>query len=92
MNQTVAKLAVDSLIENGVRNLYCVPSVQNDPFFDKVFDRTDVLRPIHARHEQGAVYMAFGGGFSDRKTTCLSQCQITDLRMNNRTKNSKWPF
>ena len=67
MNQTVAKLAVDSLIENGIRNLYCVPSVQNDPFFDKVFDRTDVLRPIHARHEQGAVYMALGAALATGK-------------------------
>lgn len=38
MNQTVAKIALDSLIENGIRDLYCVPGVQNDPFFDTVFD------------------------------------------------------
>ena len=72
MNQTVAKLAVDSLIANGIRDLYCVPGVQNDPFFDKVFDRTDVLRPIHARHEQGAVYMALGAALATGKPQAFS--------------------
>ncbi len=72
MNQTVAKLAVDSLIANGISDLYCVPGVQNDPFFDKVFDRTDVLRPIHARHEQGAVYMALGAALATGKPQAFS--------------------
>ena len=67
MNQTVAKIALDSLIENGIRDLYCVPGVQNDPFFDTVFDWRDVLRPIHARYEQGAVNVALGAALATGK-------------------------
>lgn len=64
MPQTVAQLTVESLIANGIQNLYCVPGVQNDPFFDALFDRTDILKPIQARHEQGAVYMALGAALA----------------------------
>ena len=60
MTQTVASLLVDSLIEARFNQLYCLPGVQNDPFFDALYDRQQELVPIHARHEQGAAYMALG--------------------------------
>ena len=57
---TVAELTVATLIANGIDTLYCLPGVQNDPFFDALFDRSADLRPVHTRHEQGACYMANG--------------------------------
>ena len=34
MSRNVAELVVDALIENGIEQLYCLPGVQNDDFFD----------------------------------------------------------
>lgn len=45
---------------NGIDTLFCLPGVQNDPFFDALYDRTNAIRPIHARHEQACAYMALG--------------------------------
>ena len=64
MPRNVAELAVEFLIQNGIDNLYCLPGVQNDPFFDALYDRREVLRPIQARHEQGAAYMALGAALA----------------------------
>ena len=64
MKKTVASLIVDSLIANGVTTLYCVPGVQNDHFFNAIYDRQDELKPLQTRHEQGAVYMALGAALA----------------------------
>ena len=64
MPETVAELVVETLIENGIENLYCLPGVQNDDFFDALYDRQNRLRPIAARHEQGAAYMALGAALA----------------------------
>ena len=64
MTQTVASLAVETLIANGIDNLYCLPGVQNDPFFNALYDRRDALAPIQSRHEQGAAYMALGAALA----------------------------
>ena len=64
MGLNVAELAVESLIANGIDTLYCVPGVQNDPFFNALYDHTDRLRPLQARHEQGAAYMALGAALA----------------------------
>ncbi|MCF8531544.1 MAG: acetolactate synthase [Reyranella sp.] len=60
--QTLATAqAVVSMLEvNGIDTIYCLPGVQNDPFFDALYDRTNAIRPIHARHEQACAYMALG--------------------------------
>ena len=67
MKQTVASLVVDSLVANGIDSLYCVPGVQNDAFFDALFHRRDTVRPVQARHEQGAAYMALGAALATGK-------------------------
>ena len=54
MTTTIAKLAVEALIANGIEQLYCLPGVQNDHFFNALFDHTDAITPIQTRHEQGA--------------------------------------
>lgn len=64
MTQTVASLTVETLIANGFTDLYCLPGVQNDPFFDALYDRRDVVAPIQTRHEQGAAYMALGAALA----------------------------
>ena len=61
---TVADLVADSLILNGISDIYCLPGFQNDDFFDAVYHRSDALVPISARHEQGAAYMALGAAMA----------------------------
>lgn len=56
---TVAGLVIDGLRTSGIDTLYCLPGVQNDDFFDALVDAPDI-RPVVARHEQGAAYMALG--------------------------------
>ena len=55
-----AQTVLSMLEVNGIDTLFCLPGVQNDPFFDALYDRTNALRPIHARHEQACAYMALG--------------------------------
>ena len=39
----VAELVIRSLIKNKIDQLYCLPGVQNDPFFDTLYDYTDSI-------------------------------------------------
>ncbi|TAJ28456.1 MAG: hypothetical protein EPO67_16200 [Reyranella sp.] len=57
---STAQATVSMLEVNGIDTLFCLPGVQNDPFFDALYDRTNAIRPIHARHEQACAYMALG--------------------------------
>ena len=72
MTYTVAQYIVDSLIANGINHLYCLPGVQNDDFFDALYDKQDQLTPIHTRHEQGAAYMAMGAAMATGKPQAFS--------------------
>ncbi len=67
MKPTVAEFAVKMLIANEFDQLYCLPGIQNDYFFDALFHHTDRLAPIHSRHEQGAAYMATGAALATGK-------------------------
>ena len=67
MHHTVASFLVDTLIANGIDQLYCLPGVQNDNFFDALYDRKNELIPIQTRHEQGAAYMATGAALATGK-------------------------
>ena len=60
----IADLVAEMLIANGIDQLYCLPGIQNDGFFDALFDRTDWITPIQTRHEQGAAYMATGAALA----------------------------
>ena len=57
---TTAQAVVSMLEVNGIDTIFCLPGVQNDSFFDALYDRTNAIRPIHARHEQACAYMALG--------------------------------
>ncbi len=64
MSTTVADLVVQALRQNGIETLYCLPGVQNDDFFDALYDHRDSLRPVQVRHEQAAGYMALGAALA----------------------------
>ncbi|TBR27339.1 MAG: acetolactate synthase, partial [Reyranella sp.] len=64
---STAQTVVSMLEVNGIDTLYCLPGVQNDPFFDALYDRTNAIRPIHARHEQACAYMALGHAMATGK-------------------------
>ena len=64
MNTTIVTFAVKALIANGIDQLYCLPGVQNDHFFNALFDHTDMITPIQTRHEQSAAYMATGAALA----------------------------
>ena len=58
--RTIAQHILDGMKATGIRQLFCLPGVQNDPFFDAVVDARDWLEVIVTRHEQGCAYMAMG--------------------------------
>jgi acetolactate synthase I/II/III large subunit len=64
---TTAQAAISMLELNGIDTLFCLPGVQNDSFFDALYDRTNAIRPIHARHEQACAYMALGYAMASGK-------------------------
>jgi len=57
---TGGEAAVKSLHAHQVKTLFCIPGVQNDWFFNALYDGGEGIRVIHTRHEQGAAYMALG--------------------------------
>src|SRR5580692_5830888 len=64
---TTAQAVVSMLELNGIDTLFCLPGVQNDSFFDALYDRTNAVRPIHTRHEQACAYMALGYAMASGK-------------------------
>jgi acetolactate synthase-1/2/3 large subunit len=64
---TTAQAVVSMLELNGIDTIFCLPGVQNDGFFDALYDRTNAIKPIHARHEQGSAYMALGYAMASGK-------------------------
>ncbi len=63
-NMTAAEATVASLIAHGVETLYALPGVHNDFLFEALFKASDQIRTVHARHEQGAAYMALGAALA----------------------------
>lgn len=66
-SRSTAEIIIDSLVGAGIDTMYCLPGVQNDPFFDALWHRQKELKPIHSRHEQGAAYMAMGAALATGK-------------------------
>lgn len=69
---TTAHSVVESLLAHGIRTVYAVPGVHNDPLFDAFYHARDRLRVIHARTEQGAAYMALGAALATGAPQVLS--------------------
>ena len=57
---TGGEALVHSLIAHGVDTLFGLPGVQNDYFYNALYDARDRIRVIHTRHEQATAYMALG--------------------------------
>ena len=71
-----AQTVLSMLEVNGIDTLYCLPGVQNDPFFDALYDRTNAIRPIHARHEQACAYMALGHAMATGKPSAMEESML----------------
>ncbi|MDC7787759.1 thiamine pyrophosphate-binding protein [Rhodoplanes sp. TEM] len=61
---TTADAAVAALLAHGIDTLYALPGVHNDPLFDSLWRNAERIRTLHARHEQGAAYMALGAALA----------------------------
>ena len=57
---TGGQALVKSVVANGVDTLFAIPGIQLDALFNALHDAAGEIRVVHARHEQGAAYMAFG--------------------------------
>ena len=66
--KTGGEALVHGLLSHGINTIFGVPGVQNDHFYNAVYDAGDQIRHIHARHEQGAAYMALGYAQASGKT------------------------
>ncbi len=64
---TGGEAIVHSLLAHGVDTLFGLPGVQNDYFFNALYDQGDKIRVIHTRHEQATAYMALGYALSSHK-------------------------
>lgn len=67
IEMTTGEATVAALLVNGFDTVYALPGVQNDHLFDALQKASDRLRTIHARHEQGAAYMALGAALATGK-------------------------
>ena len=63
--KSAAEIVVESLAVNGIETLFCLPGIQNDPFFAALYDSE--IKAINARHEQGVAYMALGAALATGK-------------------------
>src|SRR5262249_58286930 len=61
---TTGEAAVAALVAHGIDAVYALPGVHNDPLFDALFKAGERVRTVHARHEQGAGYMALGAALA----------------------------
>ena len=61
---TTAEAIVESLVRHGIDQIYALPGVHNDHFFDAIHRSEGRLRVLHTRHEQTAAYMALGAAMA----------------------------
>ena len=69
---TTAEATVGTLLAHGLDTVYALPGVHNDHLFDAFQRAGDALRVVHARHEQGAAYMALGAALATGKPQAYS--------------------
>ncbi|MEM6744837.1 MAG: thiamine pyrophosphate-dependent enzyme [Pseudomonadota bacterium] len=63
----IARMTVAAMQAHGIERLFCLPGVQNDDFFDALYDAQGAIRPFVARHEQACSYMAVGAELATGK-------------------------
>lgn len=72
---TGGEAVVKSLVKHDIDTVFCLPGVQNDYFFNALYDEIEggaEIEVIHTRHEQGAAYMALGYTLSTGKVGLYS--------------------
>ena len=67
---SVADVTIEALRGLGITQLFCLPGIQNDDFFNALVDARDIT-PIVTRHEQGAAYMAMGASQATGKPSAF---------------------
>jgi acetolactate synthase-1/2/3 large subunit len=63
-DMSTAEATVATLLSHGINTVYALPGVHNDHLFDAFQRAGDRLSLVHARHEQGAAYMALGAALA----------------------------
>ncbi|MDE3114318.1 MAG: hypothetical protein KGL26_01845 [Pseudomonadota bacterium] len=58
--KTTGEAIVETLVANGVDTVFGLPGAQTYPLFDALYQHSNTIRTVGARHEQGIAYMAFG--------------------------------
>ncbi len=64
---STAEATVETLLAHGIKTVYALPGVHNDHLFDAFHRAGERLTVVHARHEQGAAYMALGAALATGK-------------------------
>ncbi|MCP5149810.1 MAG: hypothetical protein H6983_22920 [Ectothiorhodospiraceae bacterium] len=65
---TGGQAMVEALIEHGVDTVFGIPGIQLDPLYDAFHARSNQIRLVHTRHEQGSAFMAMGYAQSSERT------------------------
>src|SRR5665647_1288949 len=71
-DMSTGEATVEALLAHGIDTVYALPGVHNDHLFDAFARAGDRLRVVHARHEQGAAYMALGAALATGKPQAYS--------------------
>jgi acetolactate synthase-1/2/3 large subunit len=67
IRMTTAEATVAAMVAHGMDTVYALPGVHNDHLFDALARAADRIRTVHARHEQGAAYMALGAALATNR-------------------------
>jgi len=67
IDMSTGEATVAGLLAHGLNAVYALPGVHNDHLFDALHGASDRLAVVHARHEQGAAYMALGAALATGK-------------------------
>ena len=69
---STGEATVEALLAHGLSTVYALPGVHNDHLFDAFQRAADRLAVVHARHEQGAAYMALGAALATGQPQAFS--------------------
>lgn len=74
LRMTAAEALTETLIGNGIKTIYGLPGVHNDPLFDAFHGarKAGRLSVVHTRHEQTSAYMALGAALATGKPQTFS--------------------
>ena len=72
MRKTTADIMVDALVAHGVDTMFGIPGAHCYELSDALARRSNDIRFVHSRHEQGSGYMAYGYAKSTGKPGVFS--------------------